>query len=138
MEDAAFLAPLKAYLEAFAEHDPVRRTALLAQSLTPEAEILGPKRVFCGYVEISEKIDGFHKNWPNSRLVLASGLNTFKNAARIGSAIVDSDGMVLASGQSIIELGPDGRICRVLPFWDALPPLPACWPVHLGVSAQNR
>ena len=57
MEDSAFLEPLKVYFEAFAEYDPVRRAALLAQCLTVDSEIWGPKRVFAGYIEISEKIE---------------------------------------------------------------------------------
>jgi hypothetical protein len=129
---SAFLEPLAVYLEAFAEHDPVRRAALLARCLTPEAEIWGPKRVFAGYVEISEKIAGFHKNWPDCRLVLASGINTFLNVGRFGSSIVSPDGSVAASGQAVIELAQDGRISRVLPFWEALPPIPESWPAHLA------
>ena len=137
MEASAFLEPLQPYLEAFAEVDSVRRTELLARGLTPDAEIWGPKRVFHGYVEISEKIDGFHKNWPGCRLVLASGLNSFQNAARFGKAIVDAEGSVVASGHSIVELGHDGRICRVIPFWEALPPLPESWPTHLAVATKR-
>ena len=137
MELSAFLDPLQPYLEAFAERDPVRRAELLARGLTPDAEIWGPKRVFKGYVEISEKIDGFHKNWPGCRLVLATGLNSFANAARFGSAILGPDDSVRASGHAVVELGHDGRIWRVIPFWQALPSLPESWPEHLGVPVQR-
>lgn len=133
MDAAAFLEPLAVYFEAFAEHDPVRRAALLARCLTPDAEIWGPKRVFAGYVEISEKIAGFHKNWPGCRLVLASGVNTFLNVCRISSAIVGPDGSAAATGQAVIELAQDGRISRVLPFWEELPPIPESWPALLRV-----
>lgn len=137
MESSVFLVPLRPYLEAFAEHDPARRVELLTQGLTPDVEIWGPKRVFAGYAEISEKIEGFHRNWPGCRLVLASGINSFSNAGRFGCAIVGADGSVLASGQSVVELAPDGRICRVLPFWDALPPLPESWPGHVALPAER-
>jgi len=120
------------YHEAFATHDPARRLELLASSMTADAQIWGPKRVFAGYQEISEKIEMFHKNWPGCRLVLATGLNTFLNAARLGCAIIGPDGGVLASGEAIVELADDGRICRVIPFWEALPPLPAEWPAHFA------
>ena len=137
MDPSAFLAPLQPYMEAFAEHDPAHRIELLARGLTPNAEIWGPKQVFRGYVEISEKIDGFHKNWPECRLVLASGLNTFQNVARFGNAIIGADGIVLASGHSVVELASDGRICRVIPFWEGLPPTPESWPEHLAVPASR-
>ena len=132
MDASAFLEPLAIYLEAFAEHDPVARAALFARCLTADAEIWGPKRVFAGYTQISEKIAGFHKNWPGCRLVLASGINTFRNVGRFDNAIVGPDGSVAARGQAVIELAPDGRISRVLPFWEALPPVPESWPRHLA------
>jgi hypothetical protein len=138
VEASAFLVPLDVYLEAFAEHDPVRRRELLARCLTADAEIWGPQRVFAGYAAISEKIAGFHKNWPDCRLVLATGINTFGNVARLGNAIVGPDGSVSASGQSVIELAEDGRICRVIPFWEVLPPIPDSWPRHLAVPAQGE
>ena len=137
MEAADFLVPLKPYLEAFAEHDPVHRIELLTLAMTPDAEIWGPKRVFAGYAEISEKIEGFHRNWPGCRLVLASGIDTFNNAGRFAGAIVGADGQALASGQPVMELAQDGRIRRVLPFWEALPPLPETWPSRLALPAQG-
>ena len=138
MEASAFLEPLKPYFAAFAERDSSRRVELLAQCMTPDAEIWGPNRLFSGYAEISGKIEGFHNNWRGCRLVLASGLNTFKNAARFGNAIVRADDSVLASGHTVVELAPDGRICRVLPFWEALPPLPDSWPGSLAVPTQGN
>lgn len=137
MEAIDFLVPLRPYFAAFAEHEPVRRIELLALAMTPDAEIWGPKRVFAGYAEISGKIEGFHKNWPGCRLVLASGINSFNSAGRFAVAIVAADGQVLANGQSVAELAQDGRIRRVLPLWDALPPLPETWPSHLSLLAQG-
>lgn len=100
--------------------------------MTPDAQIWGPQRVFAGYQEISEKIEGFHNNWPECRLVLATGLNTFLNVARLGTAIVGTDGAIRAAGHALIELADDGRIQRVIPFWEPLPLLPADWPAHLA------
>ncbi len=133
MDDLQFLSALKPYYEAFAEHDESRRLQLLGAALTPDAEIWGPKRVFAGYEQISEKIAGFHQNWPGCRLVLASGLNIFLNSARLCGAIVGPDGEVRARGDALFELAPDGRIQRVIPFWEELPPLPASWPRKLAV-----
>lgn len=137
MDESAFLKVLKPYLEAFAETDLSRRLELLSQAMRPDSEIWGPGRVFAGYQQISEKITGFHKNWPGCRLVLATGLNTFLNTARLGGAIVGTDGAVLASGESIVELADDGRIQRVIPYWEALPALPASWPGHLAAPVDD-
>ena len=131
MNPNAFLESTIPYLEAFAEFDLSRRFDLLSRAMTPSAEIWGPKRVFTGYAEISEKIDGFHKNWPDCRLVFTAGPNTFLNVARFGCAIINSTRETFASGESIVELAEDGRYQRVIPFWEVLPALPAKWPEHL-------
>ena len=134
VEANAFLRMLRPYSEAFIETDLKRRSALLEAAMTPDAQIYGPKRLFAGYGEISEKITGFQKNWPNCRLVLASGLNVFHDAARFACAIVDANGVTRAQGEAVVELAEDGRICRVLPYWETLPPLPADWPAKFAVG----
>ena len=136
MEQQELLQTLVLYHEAFAEDDVARRLDLLSRSMTPDAQIWGPKRVFAGYEEISDKIDGFHKNWPGCRLALTTGFNTFLNTAHLGAAIIGSDGTVKAVGRSVIEFASDGRIQRVLPLWEELPPLPAGWPAHFAPSQQ--
>jgi hypothetical protein len=131
---SGILEVLATYFEAFAEHDVGRRGELLARCLTPDTAIWGHSRVFAGYAAISEKIAGFHNNWPDCRLVLASGLFAFENIVRFGNAIVRPDGSVLARGETVMEIAQDGRICRVVPLWEAtLPTLPDAWPEHLAV-----
>jgi hypothetical protein len=132
MDESQFLRAFEPYYEAFAEYDETRRLQLLRQAMTPDAEIWGPKRLFAGYEQISEKIRGFHETWPGHRLVLDTGLNIFQNSARVGGAILGPDGDVRARGEAVIELAADGRIQRVLPFWEPLPPLPASWPSALA------
>ena len=132
MEPEAILPTMVLYHEAFAECDVVRRMDLLSRSMTPDAEIWGPKRVFAGYGEISAKIDGFHRHWPGCRLALTTGPNTFLNTAHVGAAIIDAEGAVRAVGRSVVEFAGDGRIQRVLPLWEELPPLPADWPARFA------
>ncbi len=138
MDASAFLDALNPYMAAFLEQDHARRLKLLQRALVPEAEICGPSRVFAGYAEISEKIDGFHKNWPTCRLVLAEGIITFRNTGHFPMAIVDSEGQVRASGHSVVELASDIRIRRVLAFWGPHPTLPESWPESFGVQFGSR
>jgi hypothetical protein len=139
VELSSFLATKQLYLGAFAERDPVRRAELLARSMTENAEIWGPNRLFAGHTAISEKIAAFHKNWPDCRLVLASGIVTFDNYVRFAVAIVGPDNKVLARGESVNELAPDGRIRRVVPLWEmTLPPLPSSWPEHLAAAIERE
>jgi len=130
----AVLEVLETYFEAFAQKDRGRRGELLGRCLVPDSSICGHSRVFTGYAAISEKIAGFHNNFPDCRLVLASGLFAFENIVRFGVAIVGPDGSVVARGETVMELARDGRFCRVVPLWDmSLPPLPDAWPQHLAV-----
>ena len=129
MNESAFLKALQPYYEAFAERDEAERLRLLLLAMTPTSEIWGPKRVFAGYEQISEKITGFHKNLPGCQLVL--------NSARIGCAIVGPDGAIRARGEALVELADDGRIQRVIPFWDPLPALPVAWPARLSVPSRS-
>ena len=68
---------------------------------------------------------------PGARLVLTSGLYVFQNVARFAVAIIGEDGSTIAKGDAVNEFAEDGRIFRVLPFWDVLPSLPEDWPGHL-------
>ena len=131
MERAIIEKALKIYFTAFAEQDRSQRFVLLAQCLTEEAEIWGPNRVFKGYESISEKIEGFQARMPGARLVLASGISIFLSNARFAVAIVGADGSIIAKGEAVNEVAEDGRIFRVLPFWEALPPMPESWPIQL-------
>ncbi len=137
MDELQFFGCLKPYYQAFAEREEGKRLVLLRTAMTPNVEIWGPKRVFAGYDQISEKISGFHKNWPGCRLVLDTGLNIFLNSARIGGVIVGPDGTVRARGEAFVELAPDGRIERIIPFWEPLPPLPTAWPNELAGPARH-
>ena len=135
MNTSALLEVLEVYFEAFAEHDPIRRGELLAQCLTPDCAIWGHSHVFAGHVAISDKIAAFHTTFPDCRLVLASGLMTFDNIVRSANAIVRRDGSVVARGETVSEIAPDGRLYRIVPLWETnLPPIPESWPAHLSVQ----
>jgi len=137
MDSSVFESSLRVYFEAFAENDKTHRIALLSRCMTEEGEIWGPQRLFKGYEAISEKIEGFHARMPGARLVLASGLNIFLNIARFKVAIVNADGSTRSEGDNFIEMAESGRIHRVFPFWEPVPPISSTWPRHLALYAEN-
>jgi hypothetical protein len=139
MNPPELLKVLEIYFEAFAEHDPIQRADLLARCLTPDCAIWGHNHVYAGHDAISEKIAGFHANFPDCRLVLASGLMTFDNIVRSANAIVRRDGSVVARGESVSEISSDGRLCRIVPLWETdLPLIPDSWPAHLAMQALPK
>jgi hypothetical protein len=137
MDSSVFESNLTVYFEAFAENDKTHRIALLSRCMTEGGEIWGPQRLFKGYEAISEKIEGFHSRMPGARLVLASGLNIFLNIARFKVAIVNADGSIRSEGDNVIEMAESGRIHRVFPFWEPVPPIPSSWPRHLALADRG-
>ena len=128
MDEFQFLSALKPYYEAFAEHDETQRLQLLRAAMTPDAEIWGPKRVFAGYEQISEKIAGFHQNWPGCRLVLST----------VHACVAPSSvRMAKCSPEAMRSLNwPRTAASSVSsPFWEAPPPIPAAWPRTLAAPA---
>ena len=138
MEVESFHSSLQPYFQSFAECEPGRRLELLAQAMEPSAEIWGPKVVFRGYEDISAKISAFQRNWPQCRLLLASGIVSFQNAGHFAMVIANASGQVLASGYSVVELAPSGRIQRVLAFWGEPCAVPQGWPEHLVLAQTLR
>ena len=118
---------LQHYYKAFAATDPATRLELLQLSMTPGAEIWGPQQGFRGYEGIAAKIAGFQQRMPGCRLVRTSGLYRFETLVRLRGAILNPDGSRRAGGEALMLLAADGRIERVFPFWDELPPLPEGW-----------
>lgn len=124
---------LHAYAALWVEPDAARREALLAKSLSSDAEVVGPGYRFKGYRAISEEVERFLRHDPGSRPVFASGCAAHHDVARFAIAMVDADGTVVAEGEDIVEFAADGRIARVFTFWGALPPVPQSWPPELCV-----
>ena len=60
---------------------------------------------------------------------------TFDNIVRSANAIVRRDGSMVARGETVSEISPDGRLCRIVPLWETnLPLIPESWPTHLAVQ----
>ena len=128
---------LQAYAAIWSEADAASREALMAKSLTPEAEVVGPGYHFKGYQAISAEVERFLTHDPGSRAVLASGFLMHDNLVRFAVAMVSAQGRVVAEGEDIVEIGADGRIVKVLTFGGALPPIPESWPPELVTPRQN-
>ena len=115
----------------------MRRETLMARSLAPDVEVIGPGYHFKGYQAISAEVERFLTHDPGSRPVLASGFLMHHNFVRFAVAMVNADERIVAVGDDIVELGADGRIVKVLTFWGALPPVPESWPSDLVTPGQN-
>jgi hypothetical protein len=126
-------AVLHAYAALWAERDRARRAALIALSLTEDADILGNGYRFVGHAQIDAEVERFHRHDVGARAVLASGVDAHHDVARFAVAVLDAGGKVVARGEDIVQLAADGRIRRVMTFWGELPPVPPAWPDELAL-----
>jgi hypothetical protein len=126
-----------AYAAVWSELDGERMRSLVEQSLTPDAQILGPGYHFTGHAAVIAEVERFHAERPGIRAVLASGIDAHHNTARFAVAMLRPDGSVSHEGEDIVLFASDGRIERVLTYWGALPHAPASWP-HTIAAAQRR
>jgi hypothetical protein len=131
--DAAREKVVMAYVAIWSEVDVARIEALVKESLTHDAEILGPGYAFKGHAAIVAEARRFLVTQPGTRAVLASGLDGHHDTARFTIAMVSPEGRVTHRGEDIVFFGAGGRIDRVLTYWGELPPVPDAWPSRMAL-----
>jgi hypothetical protein len=112
---------IAAYDAAWNEADPDTRRRLLEQSIADDGELIEPRGRFVGREAIFERLEGFSSRFPGARVELTSGLDEHNGFLRYSWTIVSSEGASLLDGIDVAELGPDGRLRRVVMFFGALP-----------------
>jgi hypothetical protein len=60
-------------------------------------------------------------HFPGHRFRRASAIDTHHDIARYGWELVAADGEVAVSGLDVVDIGPDGRLRRVVGFFGPLP-----------------
>ncbi len=112
--DAARLAV--DFVAAWNEDDPERRWELVTRSLAEGVEIFGPGVELRGHGDVLAAIAAFRGEVPARRSVLTSPVDAHHRFGRYGFAIEGENGAVLQRGIDFLELGPDGRLVRVVSF----------------------
>ena len=69
-------------------------------------------------------IGGFAERWPGAQVVVTTGVDTHHGWARYGWAIRDASGEPLLQGIDVVEAAPDGRLRRVVMFYNVSLPTP--------------
>ncbi len=117
--DAARLAV--DFVAAWNEDDPERRWELVTRSLAEGIEIFGPGAELHGHADVLAAIAAFRGETPPRRTVLTSPVEAHHRFGRYAFAIEIEDGAVLLRGIDVLELGPDGRLVRVVSFFEDTP-----------------
>ena len=111
-------------MAAWNEPDDAARSALLAQCWSDDGVYLDPNVSLAGRNALAMKIGEVLASRPGARLEFMSGIDIHHNMVRFLWRLVRADG---TSGDTSIdfgEVGPDGRLVRIVGFFGPAPPLP--------------
>jgi hypothetical protein len=111
------VTPLEAYVAAWNCADPARRGELLAESWMPDASYTDPSVDLHGAAALEAHIVARQQARPGAVIELVGDVRrhhewaTFAWRVRAGAE-------VLVSGTDCVEFAPDGRLNRVVGFFD--------------------
>jgi len=118
-QDTEVPPALSAYLEAWNEPDAGLREALLAEAVTDDVHYTDPTVDALGIDALDTTIAGFLEQFAGSTLVATSTPDAYGDQMRYGWAIEDADGNVTISGIDVAIIAGDGRLTRVVGFFDS-------------------
>jgi hypothetical protein len=124
MDKSAIIETVTQYMAAWNEVDDTARRALLAQCWSEEGVYLDPNVSLAGRDALATKIGEVLASRPGARLEFMSGIDVHHNMVRFLWRLVRADG---TSGDISIdfgEVGPDGRLVRIVGFFGPASPLP--------------
>ena len=112
------------YLAAWNEPDDTARHDLLEQCWSNSGVYLDPNVSLAGRDALARKIGEVLASRPGARLEFMSGIDVHHNVVRFLWRLVRADG---TSGDTSIdfgEVGPDGRLVKIVGFFGPPPSLP--------------
>jgi hypothetical protein len=113
---------VKNYTSAWNERDDTKRRRLLEQSVTYDVFWQDPLGQANDLESLSRYIGQFFERVPGVRLDLTSGISQHHNHICYTWKLVDEKGGRTIDGRDFGELAPDGRLARVIGFFEPLPP----------------
>jgi SnoaL-like domain len=109
-------------LAVWNERDLSRIRSHLEAALTADITFIDPTIETHGHGEFEQNVRNFRAKYPVAVIRRASGIDSHHKLHRYGWEIT-SDGKVALVGFDVAETAEDGKICRVLGFFGALPKL---------------
>ena len=112
-----------AYGASWNETDEAARRKLLEQGWADDGVYCDPTATVGGRDALVEHIGGFHQMFPGARIDQTSGVDEHDGWLRFAWTMVGADGATIMDGFDAGELGPDGRLRRIVGFFGPFPPL---------------
>ena len=114
-----------AYGAAWNEPDEGARRKLLEQAWADDAVYCDPTATVAGRDALITHIAGFQQMLPGARIEMTSGVDEHDGWLRFAWSMIDASGATATEGFDVGEIGPDGRLQRIVGFFGPFPPLEA-------------
>lgn len=111
------------YLDAWNEPDVGKREAMLAQCWGDGAVYVDPTVELSGAAALNAHIAKVQAARPGASLEFMSGIDVHHNVVRFLWRLVRADGTHGDSSIDFGEVGPDGRLVKIVGFFGAAPAL---------------
>lgn len=124
-----------AYAAAWNENDLTRRCELMERCWSDDGVILSNNEQLVGREAVLKRIDEWRSAHPGDYAVFASGIEEHHNWFLFQARAFHEDGTPYSDhdGFDLGEIGPDGRIVRIVTFHGPIPPIPEAWPRQLTI-----
>lgn len=114
-----------AYSAAWNETDEAARRKLLDHGWADDGVYCDPTATVNGRDALVAHIAGFHQQFPGAHIDQASGVDEHDGWLRFAWTMLGPDGATIMDGIDVGELGPDGRLRRIVGFFGPFPSLDA-------------
>ena len=125
VDKAAMEQAIAIYCAAWNETDAGKRDALLAQVWADDATYTDPTVHLVGRRALVAHIDAVFARYPGSTIEMTSAVDAHHTVARFAWKKVLADGTALPEGIDFAEVGPDGKLIRIVGFFGPLAPADA-------------
>ena len=124
MDDNAIKQAVTQYMAAWNAPEAASRQALLAQCWSDSGVYLDPRTALTGRDDLARHIATVQAARPGARLEFISGIDVHHHVVRFLWRLVRADGSCGDVSIDFGEVGPDGRLVRMVGFFGAPPALP--------------
>ena len=124
MDGNAITTVVTQYMAAWNEHEAAARDALLQQCWSDGGVYVDPNVLLTGREALGGHIATVQASRPGARLEFMSGIDVHHNVVRFLWRLVRADGTCGDTSIDFGEVGPDGRLVKIVGFFGPPPSLP--------------
>lgn len=111
------------HLAAYCDADPARRVAAIRTLWNAEGRLVDPPFESRGHQGISDQAATLLSRFPGCRFERTTAVDAHHQILRYGWRLVSPAGAAVVDGIDVADLDVDGRLCRVVGFFGAQPPV---------------